>query len=239
MPNRQRNGFIPTRFPGGINTTWPHWAMAMMGQPDPTRFITDFDDFITYTATDWLITTVGTGTRALVAGHGGLLAVTNSAAAPDANYYQRATGDFLPAAGKRIFFKTRLKVDNATLADIQVGLINADSTPLDATDGFWIRKAAGATTLSAVVRRDATTGSSSIANIGTMADDTFIELAFHYDGKQETEFFVNNVRMGSVTGILPTTFLPDTLLTNSFGILNGSAAARALTVDYVLAAQER
>lgn len=239
MPNRQRNGFIPTRFPGGINTTWPHWAMAMMGQPDPTRFITDFDDFITYTATDWLITTVGTGTRVLTAGNGGLLTVTNSAAAPDANYYQRPAANFLLTPGKRTFFKARFKVDDATLADVQFGLINTDGTPLDATDGIWFRKAAGGTSIIGTVRKDATTGSSSTTSLGTLANDTFIEVAFHYDGKNEVEFFINNVRTGSVTDVLSTTFLPDAALSTSFGILNGSAVAQALTVDYVLAAQER
>lgn len=238
MPNVQRSGFIPTRFPGGLNTSRPFKAMSMLGMLDPSRFIADFDDFFTYLATDWTITTTGTGTRALGPGNGGLLLITNSAAGTDANYYQR-TPSFVMVAGKRTFFKARVSVDSATLADIQLGLINTDTTPLDATDGIWFRKAAGATTVSVIVRQDATTGSATIANVGALADATFVELAFHYDGKQEVEFFINDVRVGSILNVLSTTYLPNLPLALSFGVLNGSAVARVLTVDYVFAAQER
>ncbi len=239
MPNQQRSGFIPTRFPGGLNTTRPHRAMAMQGQPDPSRFITDYDDFLTYLATNWAITLVGAGgTKALIAGNGGLLSVANSAAGIDSTYYQRPVGSFLMVANKRTFFKARFSVDDATLADIQFGLIGIDTTPADATDGIFFRKAAGSTAIQVFVRKDGTTGSSTIANVGTMTTG-FVEFAFHYDGKSEVEFFFNDVRVGSITNVLATTFLPDALLATSFGILNGSAVARTLVVDYILAAQER
>jgi hypothetical protein len=40
-------------------------------------------------------------------------------------------------------------------------------------------------------------------------------------------------------GNTPSDYLPDTTLTPTFGIQNGSAAARTLTLDYLFFAQER
>lgn len=70
-----------------------------------------------------------------------------------------------------------------------------------------------------------------------MANDTFIELAWYYDGVSKVYYAVD----GTVKGTLDasSSYLPDTICTVSFALQNGEAAAKTLTVDYILAAVER
>lgn len=232
-----RPPYKPTRFPKGINNALPTETLNNLASPDPTKLYTDFDDFNTYLATDWTITTTGTGTRALGAGAGGLLVVTNSAALNDANFYQRTVASFVPTANKRTFFKARFKVDDATAAVVQMGLILTDTTPLDATDGIYFLKANGSTAIQAFVRKDATTGSTTNSNIGTLVNDTYITLGFEYNGKDAVLFYVDDAMVARLSA--SSTYLPDAALALSFGVSNGTAVARAMTLDYIFGASER
>jgi hypothetical protein len=49
--------------------------------------------------------------------------------------------------------------------------------------------------------------------------------------------FVNDEQIGTLDG--SSSYLPDTELTISFGIENGSAGAKTMSVDYILAAKRR
>lgn len=228
---------MTTRFPNGVTNANQNGNMQNLGQLDPTKFHTFFDDFDTYLATDWTITETGTATQALTAGDGGLLLVTNSALDNDASFQQLTTATFLMAANKRAFFKCRFKVSDATQSDVQVGLIVTDTTPLDATDGIYFQKDDGDAQIDVYVRKDATTGSTSATNVGTLVSDTFIELGWAYDGKSATKFFINDVHVSTLDS--SSTYLPDTTLNVSFGIQNGEAVAKTMTVDYIFAAKER
>ncbi len=69
-----------------------------------------------------------------------------------------------------------------------------------------------------------------------MANDTFINLGFYYDGVSQIQYFVNGVLGGaSVTTNLP----DDEDLTVTFAIQNGEAVAKTMTVDYIFVAKER
>lgn len=226
-----------TRFPNGATNASPYSTAGDMGQMDPTKFHTFFDDFDTYLATDWTITETGVATQALTSGDGGLLLVTNAAADNDASFQQLTTATFLMEAGKRAFFKCRFKVSDATQSDVQVGLILTDTTPLDATDGIYFQKDDGDAQIDIYVRKDATTGSTSATNVGTLVSDTFIVLGWAYDGKGTTKFFINDAHVSSLDS--SSSFLPDAVLNVSFGIVNGEAVAKTMTVDYIFAAKER
>lgn len=226
-----------TRYPSGLTNAAPYGPLGNLTMLDPSKLHSFFDDFDTYLATDWTITETGTATQALTAGDGGLLLVTNSAADNDASFQQLTTATFLMAAGKRAFFKCRFKVSDATQSDVQVGLVVTDTTPLDATDGIYFQKDDGDAQIDVYVRKNATTGSTSATNVGTLVDDTFIVLGFAYDGKSEVAFFIDDVKVSSLDG--SSTYLPDATLAVSFGIQNGEAVAKTMTVDYVFAAKER
>lgn len=227
-----------TRFPNGINTSSDSSLFANL--PVPTglnlhAFATDFD---TFTAAEWVVTETQAGaTQALTAGDGGWLALVNSAANNDLNAIQKTPAAFSFTAGKQAWFNTRLKVDDATNAAFVVGMQVVDTTPLDVTDGIYFLKAAAGTSVSFICRKDATTGSTSIASIGTMANDTFATMSWYYDGIATVYCSFNGVVVGSLAAT--SAYLPDTITTVSFAIQNSTAVARTMTVDRIGAWFER
>lgn len=229
---------INTRFPNGVTNVNDTNIFQALKQPDPTQYYEYWDDFFSYNTSEWTVTETQAGaTQALTAGVGGLLLLTNSAADDDLNAIQRTYSLCSFTAGKRAFFKCRFKVNDATQSDFVVGLQVIDTTPLDVTDGVYFLKADGSTAVSVICRKNASTGSTSASSIATMADDTFIELAWYYDGVSKIAYAVN----GSVVGALSATsdYLPDGNVTASLAIQNGEAAAKTMTIDYVYYAFER
>lgn len=228
----------PTRFPGGVST-----AARSQGNlwdypnPDPTKFHVYFEDFDYYAAGDWTITGQGTESVALTDGNGGLLLLSTDVLDNDNCFLNKVGESFLLAAGKRCFFKARLKVSSAVETDFVVGLQITDTSPLDVTDGIYFLKADDAATIDVICRKNATTGSTSDTAIASVVTDTFIVLGFAYDGKSTITYYVDDVAKGTLDA--SSAYLPDTELTISVGIQAGSAGAKTLTVDYILAALER
>ena len=227
-----------TRFPYGLTNVSEVDLFSDMVQPDPTLFHQYFEDFDTYTAGDWTVTETDAGaTQALTAGDGGLLLITNTAADNDLVALQKNPAAFTFTAGKKTFFRCRFKVSDATQSDLVFGLQVVDSTPLDVTDGIYFLKADGAATVDFICRKNASTGSTSASAVATMANDTFIELGFYYDGQSKVAYEVNGSVLGSLDA--SSTYLPDTTCTVSFALQNGEAVAKTMTVDYVYVAKER
>ena len=227
-----------TRFPYGLTNVGETDLFADMVQPDPTLFHTYFNDFDTYVAGDWTVTETDSGaTQALTAGDGGLLLVTNTAADDDLVALQKNPAAFTFTAGKKTFFRCRFKVSDATQSDVVFGLQVVDATPLDVTDGIYFLKADGAATVNFVCRKNASTGSTSALAVATMANDTFIELGFYYDGESKVAYEVNGNVLGSLDA--SSAYLPDTTCTVSFALQNGEAVAKTMTVDYIYVAKER
>ena len=232
MPNN-----LNTRFPNGVTNSSDIAFFADMGQLDPTKFHTYFDDFDYFTAGDWTITTTeagaGDATEALTDGDGGLLLITNDAADDDNDFLQKKGESFKFVAGKRLWFKTRFKVSDATQSDLVIGLQITDTTPLAVTDGVYFLKADGSTTVNCLVTKNSTSTTTAAA---TLASDTFITLGFYYDGASTIQIWADDLVVAtSVT----TNLVDDEELTISFGIQNGEAVAKTLTIDYILAVKER
>ena len=229
---------VVTRFPYGVTNVGQDTLFADMVQPDPTLFHTYFNDFDTYVAGDWTVTETDSGaTQALTAGDGGLLLITNTAADDDLVALQKNPAAFTFEAGKKTFFRARFKVSDATQSDLVIGLQVVDATPLDVTDGIYFLKADGSTNVSVICRKNATTGSTSASAITTMANDTFIELGWYYDGDSKVYYEVNGNVIGSLDG--SSAYLPDAAVTVSFALQNGEAVAKTMTVDYIFVAKER
>ena len=231
-------GNLVTRFPNGVTNVADVDLFADMAQLDATKFHTFFDDFDTYTAGDWTVTETDAGaTQALTAGDGGLLLITNTAADNDLVALQKNPAAFSFTAGKKLFFRARFKVSDATQSDLVFGLQVVDTTPLDVTDGVYFLKADGSAAVSVVCRKNATTGSTSASSIATLADDTYITLGFAYDGEGKVAYEVNGNVVGSLDA--SSAYLPDTTCTVSFALQNGEAVAKTMTVDFVFVAKER
>lgn len=235
----------PTRFPNGITNVRPTDPMAAFGLPVPYKWHTWFDDFDNFEADQWVITTTeagaGSATEAVGNADGGILVITNDAADDDADFFQwsgdDATGTvetFKFEAGKKLVFASRFKVSDATQSDFVMGLQITDTTPLAVTDGVYFRKDDGDANLDFVVLKDSA-GTTTTA-FSTCANDTYMELAFYYDGKSKIEIYKDGRKLATsaLTG-LP----DDEELTISFGIQNGEAVAKIMSVDYIFVAKER
>jgi hypothetical protein len=233
----------PSRFTNGLATVPKSAPLGCYGMPDPTEWHTYFNDFDTYVAGDWTVTEVGAGSRALTDGDGGLLLITNAAADNDRNELQKVGESFLLTAGKRAFFKARFKVSDATQSDFLIGLVVTDTTlqgsvdGAGVTDGVFFSKDDGDALLDVQCQKNATTGQTRAAGIATVVADTFLTVAWAYNGKDEVKYYVNDVHKGTLDGT--STYLPDTELTVSFAIMNGEGVAKTMTLDYIFAAQER
>tara|TARA_R110000824_G_scaffold75893_3_gene192484 strand:- start:2514 stop:3242 length:729 start_codon:yes stop_codon:yes gene_type:complete len=236
---------MTTHFTSGVTNVSADGSLGKIKQPDPTKYHLFHEDFDKYTAADWVITTTeagsGAATEALAAGDGGLLVITNDDADNDADFLQWAGGSggviesFKYETGKQLFFKSRFKTSDADATDIVMGLQITDTAPLDVSDGIFFLLTDGDATPQFIVEKNGSQTTLSLPN--DMADDTFMTLGFVYNpADQKFHVFQNNVLAGTVVS---TNAPDDEELAISFGVQNGAAAAKVLTVDYITAGKER
>lgn len=223
-----------TRFTNGLTTAAKGETLGEFIFPDFTKAHVFFEEFDYYNANDWNITTVGSPTTALADEDGGVLLVANSAADNDSDFHQKVGESFLMEAGKEAWFKARFKVSDATESAFVMGLQITDTTPLDVSDGIYVKSDDGDAFLDFVVVKDGIATEVTIPV--ALPDDTYVDVGAYYNGKDEIGYFINDQRLGTV----PTTNLPDDeVLTISFGVENGEAVAKTMSVDYILAAKAR
>lgn len=228
-----------TRFPNGVSNRNVDNIFNSLRFPDQTMYHQFYDDFDRYTAANWVVTLIGTGTATLSSTvNGGALVLTTTAANGDAVALQNAASGFTMTPGSPCFFKARVAIGPEALADsFLIGLQVATTLPFVATDGIYFLKPAASTGLSFFVRKDTTTGSNSVANIATVVAATFLYLEWYYDGVDRVYYGVNGVILGYLQA--DATYLPDAILTPSFALVNGEAVVKTLTVDFLFAANER
>lgn len=227
----------------GVTNNIADNALGQMKQPDPTISHIFFDDFDRYNASDWTITTVeggaGNATEALTNADGGVLLITNDDADDDSDFFNKVGESFKFESGKELFFKARFKVSDATQSDFVMGLQITDTTPLAVTDGVYFRKDDGDANLDFVVIKNSTATTASA--ITTVSDDTYITVAFYYNGKDSIKYYAGTDTLNpTYRGSSVLTNLPDDEeLTISFGIQNGEAVAKTMSIDYILAVKNR
>jgi hypothetical protein len=229
-----------TNFTKGVTNNTAQNVLGSLKTVDPTIYHAYFDDFDTYTAGDWTVTETQAGaTQALTNADGGVLLLTNSAADDDLNALQKVGESFLIATGKEAYFKARFKVSDATQSDFVIGLQITDATPLAVTDGIYFRKDDGDALLDFVVMKDST--ATTATGIATVVDDTYLTVGFYFNGVDEILYFAGTNSLNpTLLGKSAITNLPnDEELTISFGIQNGEAAAKTMSIDYIFAAKAR
>ena len=227
-----------TLYPNGVSNAAANSFedMADFPFPDQSRWIKYFEDFFTYLAADWTVTEVGVATQALTDAEGGVLLITNAAADNNSSFSQKVGEMFSLSTAKDFWFKARFSVSDATESDVVMGLQITDTTPLAVTDGIYFIKADGAATVDLVIVKDSV--ATTLASVATMADATFIELAFHYNSSRgKLTVYADDAEVASTTTLdnLP----DDELLTISYGVQNGEAVAKTMSVDYIAAVAER
>ena len=237
---------MPTHFPNGISNRTKGHPLFNYPYLDPSKYYTYFDDFFEYHSGIYTITTTeagsGNASEAITSGAGGQLLITNDDADNDLDFFQLKGESFKWDSSKRMFFSARFKTNDATQSEIVMGLQITDTTPLDVTDGIFFLKVDADTKPDLIIEKD-NTSTLSILEMDAMEDDTFVTLSFEYDpldvatGGAVFRAYQDDVQVGEITG---TTNAPDDEdLTISFGIQNGEAAAKTLTIDFILVAVER
>lgn len=224
----------PTRFNYGVTNCTKPQTLGSYISTDPTRAHEYFNDFDTYTAGNWTITATGTASAvALIDSDGGKITLTTDAGANDNVFLQKKGESYLFAAGRKLWFKSRFSLSDATDSKVVMGLQITDTSPLAVSDGVFFSKADNTDAVTLEVEKDGTATSSAVATLG---NNTFVELGFYYNGVDAITYFVNDLPVGeSVVTNLPN----DEALTISFGLQNGTTAETTMTVDYIFVAKER
>jgi hypothetical protein len=231
---------MTTRFNNGVTNAAANSTNHEFISMDPTKAHVYFNDFDTYVAGDWTITTTeagaGSATEALTNVDGGVLLITTDDADNDNDFLQLSSESFLFESGKKLWFKTRFALGDISASSFVMGLQITDTSPLAVSDGvfFLVEDGDGDGTVDFLVEKNGT--ATTAAEIATLVDATYVTLGFYYNGSDAIKYYVNDVHTGtSVTTNLP----DDEELTVSFGIQNGGAAAETLSVDYIFVAKER
>lgn len=235
----------PTRFPTGFTNVNKQNIFGYYPNGDLLKSHIYNNDFDIFSAANWTITKTGTGTTALVAGDGGLLAITNTTASGDLIEMQNTVATYSYTAGRRLIFKSLLSVDDATNAEFFIGLQNTNTDATAPTDGTYFHKASGSTNIDFVTVSGSTV--TTIAAVATMTAATLTGFGFFYDGKSEIKIYVNSQVSSQPTIAAPLGFtlnnpssaLPTGNLNITVMVKNGTAAARVLTLDAIEVMKER
>jgi len=205
-----------------------------------------FDDFtkldLTATVGGWAAFVVGTGTTALAnTVAGGQLVMTCQATTDDAaEQIIGVSAPFMLAAGKTIWYETRVKQTGDVQSEVSFGLASlgedltavADVYPEDGIS-FAHQDASMALALT-VSKGGVNTGA--VAGVHTMVTATWATYGLLIDGVTSVTPYINGVAGTAATATIP----DDTSLAPYFLVRNGDATtAQILTVDYVKACQLR
>lgn len=197
------------------------------------KYITDFTslpvddttgDPSEYSST---VTEVGTGvtTLAQTDASGGQVLITTAANEDDGGSYQ-LLGESFKTSGNELYFGTKIATNEATQSDFFVGLAVTDTALSGGVaNGIYFESVDGATGISAVTESGSSETQSD--SLGTLADNTFVELEFYYNGSN-VEFFINGSSVATHTATIPSTEMRV-----SFEYLTGSAAAKTMTLDWI------
>lgn len=235
----------PVRFFTGVCTDQPFQPLGFYGNRNPHFYHEWEDDFDGISAV--YTQTKTTGAVAAAAGDGGLVTLTTSATLNDETAIQLPAASFSFTAGKKSFFLCRLKVDDATNAKFNVGLMNTTATHFAPTDGLFFKKAAGATTLVLESMVGSVATDIAIPAAQYPVSGNFIDMGFYVDRNQNVLAYVgfpligwvqqNVAQLGPVARGVPALTAVNLNLTIAVGA--GTAAVRTMTLDSAMAAKER
>lgn len=239
---------MPTRFTGkvlnreklGVNSDPRGWFSNLpMGQePDYVVYFNDFLVAADYAATDWVVTTTEAGggdASEDLAGDErcGALLITNDSNDNDLDALQGTEEIWKLEAGEKLWFETRLKINDVDQVDMFVGLAITDTTVLDTSDrvGFQIDDENAS-----ILCKTEKNGTETSTDSGVDgADDTYVRLGFYWDGVSAVRFYVNRALVATHTTNVP----DDENLCLTIHFQNGEAAAQTCHIDYFYVCMER
>ena len=205
---------------------------------DVVKYVDDFVhlpvDDTTGDPTGWTTTVVeaGTGDTLVTSANvaGGAMLITTAGNENDGANVQLNGEAFKLVPGNPLIFGARLKMSDVLQSDFFIGLAITDTDILGGvSDRIGFESLDGSADIKFMIEKDGTETLS--AALHTNVNDTYVRLNFYYDGIGTIMVFVNGVQVASVTTL---TNLPnDEELRVSLQFLNGEAAAKTLTLDWV------
>lgn len=213
----------PQVLPAGYATDPPWGPLYNSGYGNPFFYHQFEDDFDNQLGPTGLYTvTAASGSVAHADGDGGLALFTTAATAnafasiqlPKASFVLPGTGSSPPGSStsqKKMFYLARLQLHDVTLAAFIAGLCATTTTPFTTgaqsiLEGLFFYKAAGAANNLVVLSIASNTNSPSGAGFTntytiptsayTLANDTFIDLAFYIDRNQNLFMYVGSQLVG-------------------------------------------
>lgn len=245
-----------TNFPDGVTNVLEQSTLGSFVMPDPSSvhlFFRDFDSYVAPYAVattpavsipgDFVISGATPGTVSCTSADGGILSIANDNTDAHSTFLQwggntgTVLGTFTFDPALSMWCKARFKISEATKCSLILGMAAVDTTPLDDANGlFWI-KAAASTTLQF---KAVNTSTATAANVGTLANNTYVTVGFHYSANSGLfRLFFNDVYAGTI----PLTNVPatSTALALTLGALNGTSqgTGATLSIDYFMVAKQR
>lgn len=200
-----------------------------------------FDDFVKVAVDDdddWTVVKDTNATANVGADVvGGVLDLTSQATTDNDGASVQGNEIFLPAAGKSVWFETRLQCNDADQTDICVGLtVNFATNPeamLTATDRIVFQVDDG--NASILCKTEASGTETSTDSGIDLVDNEYVTLGFLVSGTGLVEFYINHRLVARHTTNIPATELAVAAMS-----LSGSATGtRRTRIDYLFAAATR
>lgn len=236
----------PQRYSKGVTNVASDKTFGQCIIPEPASVVTFMEDFLKFDPGDWVITRVSTGATqgedAITDATNGVLATYPNNGDDDSVFYQykgdsgasTASEIFTLASGKKLWFRARLKISDTGDSDFIIGLQSADTTPTTSpVDAILWKSDDGDDYLDFGVYAGSVATLTDAA-VATIVDGTWFTVGFYWDGVDTLQYFHNDVKQGSSTADMPSAEM-----TISFGVQNGSAAARTMSIDYIEVVRER
>jgi hypothetical protein len=219
---------MTTRFSNGITNAAKNGPCSQLGMPDPTKFISFFEDFADANSFPlvtsglaaasngtWDITVTeggaGDAVSAVANIHGGAITITTDAGDNDLVFVQHKNECFLPTVGKKMFFKAKFSITDAngnadSIAQTEwfAGLAVRDTDPLSSTagdgltDGIYFLSEDGTQNIYLHCQKNATTGQLSTLMTDTLTVAIQTEFAFYFDGARYIEIYKDGVKKQTV-----------------------------------------
>lgn len=236
---------LVTRLPNGITNEDVGSIFNSLRFPSHLGSHVYEEDFYTFVAAHWTETDVqGANTVAVVEGNGGIITLLTAGADDDEVQLQKiAAGfsveNFLLDPDARFFIEVLGTLSEVALSQTLIGLAITDTTLLAGhSDGLSFRQAEGSGAVTLVAEKDSVEVSGAV---GTIVAATAFRLQAFYDGQGTTDGRLYGALDGAIGSFSnPNASFPDDeLLTVSFAVRAGEAAAKTLTVDRIVVIQER
>lgn len=244
-----KNGNMVVR-DGAVSPTSSLWDTCPLAaiRNDPSVGILLEDHFLWYTTAHGLTSTVadgGTATVSATAAYGILQLNTTDSIDEDETYVGSTATLFLPAAGKDIWFESRVMFTEANTddANVIVGLSSlysanilqdAGAGPAADYSGCVLYKVDGGTTWNCETSTDVGGGTqSTTAAVATRVSGSYARLGFHMTSNTRVDYYIDGVCVATH----PATNISTTAMGLLFGIKNGGANPEILNVDWYRVAQ--